>query len=270
MDNDLNITDLVFSFLNDVACYTQNNSTNKSMEAIKREKIINALFELEENIHKIIRQLNAYDASSILVSESNWIKRNHFSKYMPAKGTLCKVNFGQVCTVDYGKTYKGEIGYIHPGLCIGKKNDKYLIIPMTTGATWRKKCYHPVHNPNMTKETRQSCMSEGFSKDGVLLISDAKFVSGGRILELHDIITANALLEIQEQLMEVMFPVVYTNLTQKLQMLESLKSKQENTIKNYNGRIKNQNQQIDKLSKKIIVLQATIDRLKITQMDTND
>ncbi len=46
-----------------------------------------------------------------------------------------KVLFGQVCTIDYGKAYKGKIGYIHPGLCVGKKDEKYLIIPMTIGKT---------------------------------------------------------------------------------------------------------------------------------------
>ncbi len=146
------------------------------------------MLQLIDNMNRIIRQLNAYDSSSILIAESNWMKRNHFKKYTPSENAPKKVLFGQVCTIDYGKTYKGEIGYIHPGLCVGKKNEKYLIIPMTTGKTWRNTCYHPVYNPNMTKENRQCCINEGFEKDGVLLMNDSKLISGGRILELHEII----------------------------------------------------------------------------------
>ena len=59
----------------------------------------------------------------------------------------------------------------------------------------------------MTKEHRQSCINEGFEKDGVLLINDSKFMSGGRILELHEIISTEILEEIQNaKLLYIMFP----------------------------------------------------------------
>lgn len=247
MDKDLDISLLDFNYLDLAACYTGNNPTNKSMIAVKKEKIINALFQLEENIHKILRQLNAYDASSILIAESNWMKRNHFSKYMPNKSAPKKVMLGQICTIDYGKTYKGEIGYIHPGLCVGKKNDKYLIIPMTTGKTWRNTCYHPINNPNMTKENRQACTVEGFGKDAVLLISDARFISGGRILELHEIINGDVLKEIQDQLLCIMFPELHKELNKTKEQNIRL----QNKIENMDRQINNLKSSNEKLSKRI-------------------
>ncbi len=247
MDKDLDITKLEFDQLDLAACYTGNNSTNKSMTSVSRPKIINALLQFEDNIHKVVKQLNAYDGSSILVAESNWMKRNHFSKYMPNKTAPKKVQFGQVCTVDYGKTYKGEIGYVHPALCVGKKDDKYLIIPMTTGKTWRHECYHPIINPNMTKENRQSCATEGFEKDGVLLISDAKFVSGGRILALHEIIPNNVLVEIQEQLFYIAFPDFHKQLNKTTEKNTSL----QNKIENMERQIENLKAKNEKLSKRI-------------------
>ena len=260
MDKDLDISSLDFNYIDLVACYTGNNSTNKSMSGIRKEKIINALFQLEENIHKILRQLNAYDASSIIVAESNWMKRNHFSKYMPNKTAPKKIKFGQVCTVDYGKTYKGEIGYIHPGLCVGKKDDKYLIIPMTTGKTWRNTCYHPIENPNMTKENRQACVTEGFIKDAVLLMSDAKFISGGRILELHEIINIDTLNDIQMHLLYIMFPDIHRDFNK----IKEQNIRLQNLIENMKGQIKNLKSNNEKLSKRIYDLQS-ISAIEINQ-----
>ena len=37
-------------------------------------------------------------------------------------------------------------------------------------------------------------------------MNDAKFISGGRILELHEIIQPDILKEIQEQLFYILFP----------------------------------------------------------------
>ena len=257
MDKDLDISLLEFDYLDLVACYTHNTQTNKGMTAISRSKIIDGLIQLEENIHRILRQLNAYDASSILIAETNWMKRNHFSKYMPKKGTKKKVAFGQVCTIDYGKSYKGEIGYVHPGLCIGKKDDKYLIVPMTTGKNWRDTCYHPTFNPNMTKEHRQCCTSEGFEKDGVLLINDSKFISGGRILELHEIISSEILEEIQLQLLYIMFPDIYRIFNKdknKITRLENAASDRERQIANL--KLKN-----EKLSNRIHDLECEINSI---------
>lgn len=257
MDKDLDISLLEFNYLDLVACYTHNTKTNKDMSGLSRPKVIDGLIQLEENIHRILRQLNAYDASSILIAETNWMKRNHFSKYMPSKGAKKKVAFGQVCTIDYGKTYKGEIGYIHPGLCIGKKDDKYLIVPMTTGRAWRNTCYHPINNPNMTKEHRQSCISEGFEKDGVLLINDSKFMSGGRILQLHEIIQTEILEEIQMQLLYIMFPNIHRIYNKdKAQII-----KYENTIKNMERQVANLKIKNENLSKRIYDLENEINNL---------
>lgn len=180
------------------------------------------------------------------------MKRNHFKKYTPNENAPKKVLFGQVCTIDYGKTYKGEIGYIHPGLCVGKKDDKYLVIPMTTGKTWRDKCYHPIHNPNMTKENRQCCTSEGFEKDGVLLMNDTKFISGGRILELHEIINADILEQIKDQLFYMLFPQIYNETEEIRKKNIKLQNANDNMAKQINN-LKHKN---EKLSKRILDFEA--------------
>lgn len=252
MDKKLDISNLKFDYIDGVGFYTKNTFTNKTMPATERPKILNGFLQFIDNVNCIIRQLNAYDSSSILIAESNWMKRNHFSKYTPNKNAPKKVAIGQVCTIDYGKTYKGEIGYIHPGLCIGKRNEKYLVIPMTTGKTWRETCYHPVHNPNMTKENRQCCITEGFERDGVLLINDTKFISGGRILELHEIIGTDILEQIKEQLFYLSFPQIYD----ELEECRKTNIKLENVNDNMRKQINNLKTKNEKMSKRILDLES--------------
>lgn len=251
LDKDLDISNLEFNYIDKTGFYTKNTQENKTARATNQSKILNGMLQLIDNMNRIIRQLNAYDSSSILIAESNWMKRNHFKKYTPSENAPKKVLFGQVCTIDYGKTYKGEIGYIHPGLCVGKKNEKYLIIPMTTGKTWRDTCYHPVYNPNMTKENRQCCINEGFEKDGVLLMNDSKFISGGRILELHEIIQPNILQEIQEQLFYIFFPHMYSEYSKMQDKITHM----QNTIDNTKRQVSNLKDKNEKLSKRICDLE---------------
>lgn len=252
MDNDLDLSELNFEDMDKAGCYTKNTHINKTINSSDRTAILKGILQLLANINKIMRQLNAYDSSSIIIGEANWIKRNHFSKYMPsAEDVIKKIKFGHVCTIDYGKTYKGEIGYIHPGLCVGKRDNKYLVVPMTTGSSWRHECYHPVNNPDTTKENRQSCISEGFSKDGVLLIQDTKFISGGRILDVNEMIHPDALEQIQEQIYYVMFPNQYKH----TQSIKEQNKKYNNIIENQKNQISNLKKKVDNLSNKIEILE---------------
>ena len=123
---------------------------------------------------------------------------------------------------------------------------------MTTGRTWRDTCYHPINNPNMTKENRQCCINEGFKKDGVLLMNDSKFISGGRILELHEIIQLNILQEIQEQLFYILFPHMYSEYSK----MQDIISHMQNTIDNTKRQVNNLKDKNEKLSKRISDLEA--------------
>ena len=104
----------------------------------------------------------------------------------------------------------------------------------------------------MTKEHRQSCINEGFEKDGVLLINDSKFMSGGRILELHEIISTEILEEIQMQLLYIMFPDIhriYYKDKDKIARLEKAASDRERQVANLKTKI-------EKLSKRIYDLES--------------
>lgn len=109
----------------------------------------------------------------------------------------------------------------------------------------------------MTKEHRQCCISEGFEKDGVLLINDSKFISGGRILELHEVIPSEILEGIQLQLLYIMFPDIYKIFNKDKYKITHL----ENANANMKRQVENLKFKNEKLSNRIHELECEIDNI---------
>lgn len=170
----------LWSDVNDIKRFTQNTTDNKRKRAKKTSSIILAAIQYTQNYLMGLKKQNAYDAASIIFSDANWIKNGDKTDFIE-HGVKKKVKIGYTYYIDYGNNFNGEIGYYHHGLCIGKNNDKVLIVPTITGANIFANCYHPINNPNSKRNKRQALKSEGFNKDCVLLINDTKYISAGRI-----------------------------------------------------------------------------------------
>lgn len=247
MDKNIKLEDMKWNDIDKISKYTGNNPTNKRMFAIDRPIILKGYMQFKENLNQMIRQLNAYDSSSILIGDTNWIKRNQFSKYMPKLGAPPNVSIGQICVIDFGKTYKNELSYIHPALCVGKNDNKYLVIPMTSGKNWITECFHPKINPDAKKTSRQALQTEGFPKNCVLLLNDAKYISGGRILELREIIQEDTLSDIQIQLAKVMFP----NIMKSLEAITNINNELERKVNNLTDKSKKREKENIKLKNEL-------------------
>jgi len=206
----MNTTENMFwGDINDVVRFTENTEENKGKSARKTSSVILAAVQLMENFIKGIKSLSAYEAASLIVSETYWLKKNRETSYRDENGKQKNLEVGMVYYIDYGKTFAGELAYKHYGLCIGKREGKPLIIPMTSGKDYIANCYHPVKNPNKNKKYRQALKSEGFSKDCVLLMDDARFLSAGRI-EREDVkINEDILKEIQLHFFRLSHPDFY-------------------------------------------------------------
>lgn len=195
--------------INDITRFCENTGENKDKRARKTSSIILAGVQLMENFIKGLKNMSAYDAASTIISDANWIKNSSRSDFLDETGKKVVVSLGSVYYIDYGKTFYQELAYFHHGLCVGKKEGKILIIPMTSGTKYFSSCYHPINNPMANKKYRQALLSEGFEKDCVLKMNDAKFISPGRIVRETISINSDVLLQIQEQLFSIQFPVLY-------------------------------------------------------------
>ena len=230
--------------INDIARFTENTKANKSKLARKTSAIILAGVQLMENYIKGIKHMDAYTASSTIISSANWIKKSTVDKFIDENGNEIQVKPGTVYYIDYGNAFYGELAYYHHGLCVGKREGKILVIPMTSGAKYFSTCYHPINNPKSNKKFRQALLSEGFEKDCVLKMNDAKFISQGRIDRETVTIPNDVLLEIQKQLFSIQFPQIYqefiNNINSNKKLLKQIleqkeiisKLKQENNTLN--------------------------------------
>ncbi len=246
--------DMNWNDINKIKSFTTNTQVNKSYKSKETPKIIWGTIQLTENFVQGLRQLNSYDSASIIKSEANWLQKHSFNEYRDKKNKKVNIEIGTVCYLDFGKTYKGELSYFHYGLCVGKKENKLLIIPITSANSYRTTCYHPINNPNASKKLRQALVSEGFSKDCVLMINDAKFISAGRIESLDVKINGDALKNIQEILFSISLPDFYKEYINmgKIALKKDTKiSEQQKYINKLKEEINQLNSQLNDLKNKI-------------------
>ena len=213
--------------------FTENTVENKEKEAKKTASIILAGIQLFDNYIKGIKKMSAYDAASTICSHANWIKNNTLEIYKDASGNKIVPEVGKIYYIDFGNTFYGELSYFHYGLCIGKKENKILVVPITSGSQYFSTCYHPINNPYANRKHRQALTTEGFQKDCVLKIDDTKFISAGRIIKENVQIQNVVLKEIQEQVFHVEFPTLeqkYNSQNKKIIHLEEKVEYQKNEI----------------------------------------
>ncbi len=250
-----NSENMFWSDIHNIKRFSENTSDNKNREARKTSSIILAAIQLMENYIKGIKNLSAYDAASLILSDSNWMRHNSRSDFLDENGKKIVINPGSIYYIDFGNTFSDELAYFHHGLCIGKKDGKILIVPMTSGNKYFSNSYHPINNPAASKKYRQALASEGFGKDCVLKLNDAKFISPGRIDKETGLINENILKQIQEQLFSIQFPKLY----QELYNLRKNKEKSQKQIIDQKLIISQLKQENHRLNMKIKKIENDID-----------
>ena len=248
-------SNMFWSDIHSITRFSENTKENKTKDARKTSSVILAAIQLMENYIKGIKNLSAYDASSIILSDVNWIRNNSKADFMDSTGNKINVKIGTIYYIDYGNTFSGELAYFHHGLCVGKKEGKILIVPMTSGIKYFSSCYHPINNPNANKKYRQALKSEGFGKDCVLKLNDSKFISPGRIDKETVSIDNDVLKQIQEQLFSIQFPELY----QEFKNLINRNKKYEKQISDQKEVISKLKQRNNSLSMKLKKFEHNID-----------
>lgn len=246
---------MIWSDIHNIKYYSENTEDNKNKKAKKIASIILASVQLMENYIKGIKNLNAFDASSIILSDANWIRNNRKTEFLDNNGNKVIVKIGTIYYLDFGNTFSDELAYFHHGLCVGKKEGKILIVPMTSGAKYFPNSYHPVNNPTANKKYRQALMSEGFEKDCVLKLNDAKFISPGRLDKETVSINPEIIKQIQNQLFSIQFPELYQKFNNSINKNE----KYEKQISNQKELIKHLKQENNSLRMKLKKFENNID-----------
>ena len=213
---------MYWSDVNYIKRYIENTESNKKKKAKKIGSIMIAGIQYMHNyIQGVIRQ-NAYDASNIIFSDSYWMRYRHEYYSKDDSGKKITPKIGNTYYINFGNNYGSELSYFHHGLCIGKYGGKILIVPMRTGKDVFSKSFHPTKNPRGDKKYRQALMTEGFSKDGILMINDLKYISPARIDKVGVKINNDILKEIQDQVFRIGFPNIKSEADKNIREIAKL------------------------------------------------
>lgn len=169
-----------------------------------------------------------------ILSMQNWIQRKEITTSSTAP------DYGQIWFTDLGSNYKPECSYLHPAVVIEMIGNLVLVIPSTTSPQLLADAYHPTDNPTGDKFYRKVGLAEGFANDCVLIISNIRAISKGRLIDLkgtmpdvNDPTKSSVFWEIKNRCFEFSFPkknIEIYKLTQKNQQLEKDKTDLEKEI----------------------------------------
>ena len=123
------------------------------------------------------KELNEEELAMLVISEQNWLLRRDF---FTSKAT---VDIGDIFYADLGKNYKPECSYGHPVLVMEIIGNMIFVVPVSSSKDKIKEAYHPINNKDGNKNLRKVTIEEGFNSECSLLLSNARTISGGRLLE---------------------------------------------------------------------------------------
>lgn len=153
-------------------------------------------------------EIKEEELAMLIMSMQNWVIRRNY--------TTCKVpvRVGDIFFADLGNNYKPEFAYPHPVLILEKIGGLYLIVPTSTSPNLIQNAYHPIEQKDGMHFLRKVKQEDGFEQDCVLLLSNIRTISPGRLLEkkgrIHSVFGQDSLLqEIKMQAMQLCFPKQY-------------------------------------------------------------
>ena len=146
-------------------------------------------------------RLNPKELESRLVSAANWRERHEYESGLEM-GVY--VSPGDICFLDYGRSYIKEAGYQHFGLIVSICGGKAFIVPMTSNANTYAKAYDEETNPLGCKHLFPLGDIEGLYRKSVLFLNDGKYMNTARVIDVKAHVNPDSVLfqKIKERLRE--------------------------------------------------------------------
>lgn len=141
---------------------------------------------------------------------------------------VIKYKIGDVYKIEFGLAYKPELAFEHRGIIIGKKDNLYYVVPITTlNSKIHINSYHPTDNRTGNRKyfLMKAYDNDFLDHDSVIKCNDIKTVSYLRINRKVGSISDELLQEITYITFKNIFPTIdykYNNL-----MNENIKIKKE-------------------------------------------
>ena len=148
-----------------------------------KKKMIDEILQIQREELENNKNLEA-----IYVSALNHHKRHTL---LNNKETGVDIRKGDICYIDFGKAFIGEIGYQHFGIIIAIYHNKAFVVPMSGNKKAFKEAYSS-ENPFGKKHLMQFEKIGKMNKNSVLFINDAKWISTARIIDVKAHLNINS------------------------------------------------------------------------------
>lgn len=149
---------------------------------------------------KLGRQLKSGDCASA----KSRIKSEAFFEERMRSETRPSAKAGDIVFLEFGQTFDRECGGEHYALVISTYYGKVFVVPMTSNQETYSHAYDEVTCPHGRRNLMAIGQPKGMSKNSVLFLNDAKFISTARIIKVASAVDKDLLDKVKDRLSGVL------------------------------------------------------------------
>lgn len=243
--------------------YLKDNTNDcKHTHSFENSIVSKSIFALFNKFINKLEGMTEYEAGLFVQSFDKWLDRKDIVN--KAENDV-RIVVGDICMVDWNINYNPELSYVHPCLIIEDINNLIFTVPVSGQQDIIDIAYHPVDNIDGDKNYRKVDVFDGFQKECVLFISEAKVISKSRIINkighlTCDLSDENGLFrEIRWNMISNYFPYEYSVLRETIEDNQNKIEKLEEYRRYHQSRADKNDHKIIKMQEEIEKLQKIID-----------
>lgn len=198
------------------------NNTDECKKTLSYDNITvsKSIFGLFSKLINKFERTKSYQTGLFIKSMNDWLDR-YDQHHKPLDAKIGDINVGDIFMVDWNLSYTPELSYEHPCVVIEKVGDFLFVLLVSGQKQYIEMGYHPTKNKLGDKNYRIVDTSDGFNKQCVIHINQAKVISQTRILYKMGNLTTNELgecelfEEIKDTMLNTYFPNEYNKLLEE-------------------------------------------------------
>lgn len=175
----------------------RNDNKFKHIKFMQDEKLKKEFFTSLKKYEFKLSEQSAYEIAL-------WIESNEKHLSALKQNNYIKYNLGDILLVDLGwNNYDREFAYIHPAIVIKETATKVFIVPCSSGKPRKDK------NGNIYPEFEIGTPLDGFQKDTVVMLYEAKYIDKNRIISKLGKVSNEFFDKIYNKLFEQLFEPIH-------------------------------------------------------------
>lgn len=236
----------------------ENTYDCKHQHTLDGSIVAKSIFAIFNKFINKLEYMTEYESGLFVQSFDKWLDRKDVIN--KAENNV-SVAVGDICMVDWNINYNPELSYVHPCLIVEDVNNMIFAVPVSARQDIMEIAFHPVDNIDGNKNYRKVTAYDGFLKDCVLFISEAKVISKSRIINkigklTCDLLDKNGLFrEIRWSMIQMYFPY-------ETEYLTNIIARQDNRISVLDKTRRFQQSRADKYRIKYEQLQREVEQLE--------